>query len=91
MASSKRVSRRTVSSANVLPINEVILGDCIAALKRLPDASVDLVFADPPYNLQLEGALLRPNNTTVDGVDDAWDKFTSFAAYTRGWPNAAAS
>lgn len=63
-------------------------GDCIETLKALPDASVDLVFADPPYNLQLEGDLMRPNNTRVDGVDDAWDKFDSFAAYdtfSRAW------
>jgi len=68
--------------------NRVILGECVAELAKLPAASVDLVFADPPYNLQLEGALLRPNNTTVDGVDDAWDKFATFADYdrfTRAW------
>ena len=54
----------------------------------MPAGSVDLVFADPPYNLQLKGDLHRPNNTRVDGVDDAWDRFDSFAAYdsfTRGW------
>ena len=60
----------------------------------LPEHSVDLVFADPPYNLQLAADLLRPNNTSVDGVDDAWDKFDNFAAYdrfrTRGSPSAAA-
>jgi len=63
--------------------NRVLLGDCLAELAKLPDASVDLVFADPPYNLQLERQLLRPNNTVVDGVDDAWDKFSSFADYDR--------
>src|SRR5262245_14135648 len=63
--------------------NRVIVGDCLEELARLPDASVDLVFADPPYNLQLERELLRPNNTVVDGVDDAWDKFSSFADYDR--------
>ncbi len=71
-----------------LQTNRVILGECVAVLKRLPDQSVDLVFADPPYNLQLDGALLRPNNTTVAGVDDAWDKFASFAeydAFSRAW------
>lgn len=56
-------------------------GDCLAELKKIETASVDLVFADPPYNLQLAGELLRPNNTRVDGVDDAWDKFQSFAKY----------
>jgi modification methylase len=65
-----------------------MLGDCRAVMDGLPEASVDLVFADPPYNLQLGGDLVRPNNTRVDGVDDAWDKFADFAAYdefTRGW------
>jgi modification methylase len=70
-------------------LRDVILqGDCIAQLRRLPDASVDLVFADPPYNLQLAGELLRPNNTIVDGVDDHWDKFDDFTSYdtfTKQW------
>jgi modification methylase len=71
-----------------LPLNEIIVGDCIAELARLPEHSVDLVFADPPYNLQLNSELLRPNNSRVDGVDDNWDKFGSFAdydAFTRDW------
>src|SRR5215211_3935873 len=72
----------------LLPLDEVIVGDCIAALERLPPESVDLVFADPPYNLQLEGALTRPDHSRVDAVDDDWDKFASFAHYddfTRAW------
>lgn len=64
-------------------IDEILRGDCIAQLAKVPDRSVDLVFADPPYNLQLDRELLRPNNTRVDGVDDDWDKFDSFAAYDR--------
>ena len=63
-------------------------GDCIEVLRSLPDASVDMVFADPPYNLQLGGDLLRPDNSKVDAVDDDWDKFGSFAeydAFTRAW------
>lgn len=63
-------------------------GDCIEVLRSLPDASVDMVFADPPYNLQLGGDLLRPDNSKVDAVDDDWDKFGSFAEYdvfTRAW------
>ena len=56
-------------------------GDCIEVLKTLPDRSVDLVFADPPYNLQLGGDLLRPDNSKVDAVDDEWDRFESFEAY----------
>jgi modification methylase len=65
------------------PSNRVLVGDCLEELARLSPESVDLVFADPPYNLQLERQLLRPNNTVVDGVDDAWDKFSSFADYDR--------
>jgi modification methylase len=63
--------------------NKILVGDCLEQLAKLPDASVDLVFADPPYNLQLEGDLLRPNNSRVDGVDDDWDKFSDFASYDR--------
>ncbi|HWB43808.1 MAG TPA: site-specific DNA-methyltransferase [Hyphomicrobiaceae bacterium] len=65
------------------PVNRVLVGDCIESLRKLPSESADLVFADPPYNLQLERDLLRPNNTVVDGVHDAWDKFASFAEYDR--------
>jgi site-specific DNA-methyltransferase (adenine-specific) len=71
-----------------LPINQIIAGDCLNVLATLPDASIDLIFADPPYNLQLQNALWRPNMTLVDAVDDAWDKFTDFAhydAFTREW------
>jgi len=62
---------------------QIIEGDSIQAMAAMPAASVDLIFADPPYNLQLKGALLRPNNTTVDAVDNDWDKFESFASYDR--------
>jgi modification methylase len=75
-------------SEPVVADGRVLLGDCLAELAHLPDASVDLVFADPPYNLQLAGDLLRPNNTVVDGVHQDWDKFSSFASYdafTREW------
>ncbi|MEO1149705.1 MAG: site-specific DNA-methyltransferase [Pseudomonadota bacterium] len=61
----------------------IIKGDCLTTMKRLPDESVDLVFADPPYNLQLRGDLSRPDNSRVDGVDDEWDKFASFTDYDR--------
>ncbi len=64
-----------------LGVDQILVGDCIEKLQGLPAESVDLVFADPPYNLQLDGDLLRPNNTRVDGVDNAWDKFSSFATY----------
>ncbi|HLZ77463.1 site-specific DNA-methyltransferase [Phenylobacterium sp.] len=66
----------------------IILGDCLEELRKLPDRSCDLVFADPPYNLQLGGDLLRPDNSKVDAVDDDWDHFESFAAYdtfTKAW------
>jgi DNA modification methylase len=61
--------------------NTIILGDCIEVLKKIPNDSIDLIFADPPYNMQLKNALYRPNNTKVDGVDDHWDKFCSFTEY----------
>ncbi len=70
----------------------VLTGECIAIMEALAPASVDMVFADPPYNLQLKGELHRPNQTRVDGVDAAWDRFASFAEYdrfTRAWLTAA--
>ncbi|TDK37408.1 site-specific DNA-methyltransferase [Rhizobium deserti] len=69
-------------------INSIIKGDCVAALEALPDHSVDAIFADPPYNLQLGGNLHRPDQSLVDAVDDDWDQFASFEAYdvfTRAW------
>tara|TARA_Y100000034_G_scaffold16030_1_gene17198 strand:+ start:282 stop:1421 length:1140 start_codon:yes stop_codon:yes gene_type:complete len=68
--------------------NQILHGDCHALLSEFPDNSVDLIFADPPYNLQLQNELYRPNMTLVDAVTDDWDKFSSFAAYdkfTRDW------
>jgi modification methylase len=70
------------------PTPRIIVGDCVAELNNLPAESVDLVFADPPYNLQLQGDLKRPDDSRVDAVDDDWDKFSSFEAYddfTRAW------
>jgi len=70
----------------------IVVGDCVAEMTRLPAASVDLIFADPPYNLQLQGDLKRPDDSKVDAVDDDWDKFSSFSAYddfTRAWLMAA--
>ncbi|MEZ5841281.1 MAG: site-specific DNA-methyltransferase, partial [Hyphomicrobiales bacterium] len=69
-------------------LDSILIGDCVAELEKLPAASVDVVFADPPYNLQLEAELTRPDQSRVDAVDDDWDKFQSFAAYddfTRAW------
>ncbi len=74
-----------------LPLNQIIPGDCLDVLPDLPAHSVDLIFADPPYNLQLQNALWRPNLTKVDAVDDDWDKFDDFAhydAFTRAWLQA---
>jgi len=67
----------------VLPLNQIIEGDCIDELNKLPEKSIDLIFADPPYNLQLQNELHRPNMTKVDAVNDKWDQFDSFAAYDR--------
>ncbi|MDR0324081.1 MAG: site-specific DNA-methyltransferase [Treponema sp.] len=64
-----------------MKLNTIIQGDCIEKIKEIPDNSIDLIFADPPYNMQLETPLYRPNNTQVDGVDDEWDKFESFSEY----------
>ena len=69
-------------------VDQILNEDCLEALARLPAESVDLVFADPPYNLQLAGTLSRPDQSVVDAVDDEWDQFASFAAYddfTRRW------
>jgi modification methylase len=79
---------RVVSSASP---SRILVGDCVGEMSRLPASSVDLVFADPPYNLQLEGDLKRPDDSHVDAVTDDWDKFASFSAYdefTKGWLKA---
>jgi modification methylase len=68
---------------DTLPADGILVGDCIELMGRLPERSVDLIFADPPYNLQLEGDLHRPNNSKVDGVDESWDRFADFASYDR--------
>ena len=75
-----------------LPKDVVLQGDCVSIMDSLPEASVDLIFADPPYNLQLKGNLHRPDNSKVDAVDDHWDSFASFKAYdtfTADWLKAA--
>jgi len=71
-----------------LPLDQVLVGDCTEMLRLLPPASVHAIFADPPYNLQLRGELRRPDDSLVDAVDDAWDRFADFGAYdrfTRDW------
>ncbi len=82
----------TTRGVEPMQTNVIEVGDCVELMERLPEGSVDMVFADPPYNLQLASELLRPNNTRVDGVDEDWDRFDGFAAYdefTRRWLRAA--
>src|SRR5947207_9860601 len=87
-------SRRGASSRAPREVSEsnekhrIVVGDCVAEMAKLAAGSVDLIFADPPYNLQLQGDLKRPDDSRVDAVDDDWDKFSSFSAYddfTRAW------
>ncbi|MBV9076425.1 MAG: modification methylase [Methylobacteriaceae bacterium] len=88
IAPATRMGRRVSPTGVVPPLDEVVVGDCVATLARMASASVDLVFADPPYNLQLDRGLTRPDQSVVDAVDDDWDKFASFAEYdrfTRDW------
>jgi modification methylase len=71
-----------------LPLGQILDGDCVKAMRSLPDNCVDMIFADPPYNLQLGGDLARPDGSHVDAVTDHWDQFASFAAYdefTKAW------
>ena len=87
----RRGSRLSPEAAAPLQLDRVLPGDCVTALEKLPEHSIDLVFADPPYNLQLQNDLKRPDDSKVDAVDDDWDQFASFAAYdefTRAWLTA---
>ena len=80
------------ASGRAAYVDTILKGDCVSKMETLPAASVDAIFADPPYNLQLGGDLLRPDHSKVDAVDDAWDQFESFQAYdafTRAWLLAA--
>ncbi len=86
------MKKTKVEGAEALPLNMILDGDCIERMLSLPAESVDLIFADPPYNLQLRGDLHRPDNSKVDAVDDHWDQFSSFEVYdrfTRDWLAAA--
>ena len=91
VAVKERVRARAAGGAaseQVLPLGQILSGDCVEAMRSLPSASVDMVFADPPYNLQLGGDLNRPDGSHVDAVTNDWDKFDSFATYdrfTREW------
>ena len=76
-----RTSKVAIAPKHDLPLGQILDGDCVEAMRRLPDNSVDLVFADPPYNLQLGGDLNRPDGSHVDAVTDHWDQFDSFKVY----------
>ncbi len=92
MLRTARMAQLANAETAVLPVDTILVGDCIAQMNALPAGSVDLIFADPPYNLQLEEGLTRPDQSKVDAVDDDWDKFQSFAhydAFTRAWLAAA--
>ncbi|WP_304502360.1 site-specific DNA-methyltransferase [Aurantimonas sp. VKM B-3413] len=85
-------SRTAVQPRKHLWLDKILKGHCVSQMEALPEKSVDAIFADPPYNLQLAGDLTRPDQSRVDAVDDAWDQFESFAAYdafTRAWLLAA--
>ena len=87
-AKAPRTNFESRSRSPALAATRIIVGDCVAEMSKLEASSVDLVFADPPYNLQLKGELKRPDESHVDAVNDDWDKFSSFAAYddfTRAW------
>ncbi len=84
----ERAARVRPAPVAALPLGCILRGDCIEAMRALPSASIDMIFADPPYNLQLGGDLSRPDGSHVDAVTNDWDKFTSFATYdtfTREW------
>jgi modification methylase len=92
LRTARQAAQAAVAEGTDLPIDTILVGDCIKHMNALPAGSVDLIFADPPYNLQLEQGLTRPDQSRVDAVDDDWDKFESFAHYdvfTRAWLSAA--
>ena len=88
----QKMGKMTTVVRDALPLNTIMETDCVEAMNSLPADSIDLIFADPPYNLQLRGDLHRPDNSKVDAVDNDWDKFSSFALYdtfTKNWLSAA--
>ncbi len=81
-----------MTGERAIPAGQILVGDAVEIMNRLEEGTADMIFADPPYNLQLKGELIRPNNTRVDGVNAGWDRFKDFAAYdefTRSWLAAA--
>src|ERR1700710_614946 len=92
LRTARQAAHLAAAEGAVLPLDTILIGDCVEHMDALPAGSVDLIFADPPYNLQLEQSLTRPDQSKVDAVDDDWDKFDSFAhydAFTRDWLRAA--
>src|SRR3569623_202198 len=92
LRTARQAAQSAAAEGAVLPLDTILIGDCIEHMNALPAGSVDLIFADPPYNLQLDAGLTRPDQSHVDAVDDDWDKFESFAHYdrfTRSWLAAA--
>ena len=92
MLRTARSAEEAAAGEAPLPLDTILVGDCVTHMNGMPAGSVDLVFADPPYNLMLEQGLTRPDQSRVDAVDDDWDKFDSFAHYdvfTRAWLKAA--
>ena len=84
----RSASAKAAPQLALLELDKIIEQDCVAAMASLPDKCVDMIFADPPYNLQLGGELFRPDGSHVDAVTDDWDKFDTFEAYdrfTRAW------
>ena len=75
MSGAAQIKKKT-SGFTKLPLNKIIQGNCVEVLNSLPEKSVDVIFADPPYNMQLKDTLHRPDNSKVAGVDDQWDKFS---------------
>lgn len=90
---SKLSTGKTTSSFSIDAVkNTIIAGDCVQNLLKIPNGSVDMIFADPPYNLQLKGDLHRPDASKVDACDDHWDQFDSYKTYdefTKNWLTAA--
>ena len=88
-STAKPAAKEQLANTSISPfLNSIIKGDCVTGMDQLPDNCVDMIFADPPYNLQLQGDLQRPDQSTVDAVDDHWDQFASFEAYdsfTSAW------
>ncbi|HTJ58591.1 MAG TPA: site-specific DNA-methyltransferase [Devosiaceae bacterium] len=92
LRTARQAAQVAAAEGAALPLDTILLGDCVERMNALPAGSVDLIFADPPYNLQLEQGLTRPDQSKVDAVDDDWDKFESFAhydAFTHAWLKAA--